>query len=385
MKKWLTEYEAEGLNLERFVRACAEKDVHLAGLHRKGKRLSFLAYEEDEPVISLLCEQGGWHMTRGKRHGAGRMLEAIRRRWLLCAFCVAALCALGVVSQVMWRIDIRGAGSYLAEMRAYLDAEGIHAPQWKRNVSPGQVRERLEYRYPQIAWIECGWRGTTLAITVHEGVPEGETMNIAGSSNVIAERDGVVDAVITLSGTPQVKSGDVVKAGQILILGEERGKDETTHPVAARGSVTARVWDAATIQMSTLERQTTYTGRQAERIWIETPWFALSPAPEAPFEQYDLRRKTQPLGGFFFPLILHQDTYLEAEIRTTNRDMEALKAEAAIGAMRKLREKIGTSAKLIDKWVEYCIIEDGILQAVAIGERHVEIGVREPTAPSPAR
>ena len=73
---------------------------------------------------------------------------------------------------------------------------------------------------------------------------------------------------------------DAVRAGQVLIRGEERGADGATVPVAARGAVIARCWLTHTVEMSMLEIRSEETGREAAVQQIVTPWFSLPAEPE---------------------------------------------------------------------------------------------------------
>ena len=79
-------------------------------------------------------------------------------------------------------------------------------------------------------------------VRLEEGVPPPEVANNDGSGDVVASSDGLIQRVTTYAGTPVVKAGDFVKAGQTLIRGEERGKDGTVQSVKARGEVIARQW-----------------------------------------------------------------------------------------------------------------------------------------------
>ena len=64
---------------------------------------------------------------------------------------------------------------------------------------------------------------------------------------------------------------------------------------------------------------------------------------------------------------------MEAHVTLQVRDTEQLKAEAAVAALRRLRQKTGVADDFVDKWVDYSMIEGEILDAVAYGERIVDI------------
>lgn len=381
MKEWLVDFTAEGLNLERFIRRAAEQGVLLSRLRRKGRTLYACVPERSLACIQQLCEQGGWRFQVGRRHGAGRVLDALGRRWVAGTVCMAAAVLVIAASMMMWRVEIVDGGSYAADLRMYLNKLGILPVQWKQAVDTAALRDTLEWRYPDVAWVEVGWRGMTLSITLHEGQPVGEATSLEGCCDVVASRDGIIERIITLAGTPQVQVGDLVHAGDVLIRGEERGAQETVHAVAARGTVMARVWDGASVRMSCYETQTTYTGRTQERMTVQTPWFPLWPDRSSDFAAQDVSVTTIPLGGLFLPFTVETKRCLEVELTQVMRDTEAVQAEAGVAALRKLRQKIGVGDKLVDKWVEYSMIKDGELQAVAYGERCIDIGERRDAVP----
>ena len=71
---------------------------------------------------------------------------------------------------------------------------------------------------------------------LEQGVPPPETAVLTGHADVVAAEDGVIKRLTAFAGTPAVKEGDFVRAGQVLIEGQEMGK-----AVKARGEAAARV------------------------------------------------------------------------------------------------------------------------------------------------
>ena len=94
-----------------------------------------------------------------------------------------------------------------------------------------------------------------------------------------------------------------------------------------------------------------------------------------------MRVSETPLGGVFLPLWVRRETRMEAEVTVRPREEGQLRAEAAVAALRRLREKIGIHDDLVDKWVDYCMIEGEVLEAVATGERLIDIGTPRRSGP----
>lgn len=373
MKGTMRSFTVEGLNIERFIRKAGEQGVQLSQMRRKGKKLHAMVEEDKIGLLQEIAAQGGWRYTDGAKHGLGRYIEAGRRRWTLLAAALACSVLLVTALQMVWRVEVTGEAIYKADAEQYLTQMGLRPFVWKKSVDTSALRDALEWRYPDVAWVDCGWRGTTLKIELVQGVPQGETITHLGSGDVIASRGGIVESIVTLAGTPMVKPGDVIQAGQLLISGQERSSGEETIPVMARGKVVARVWDSASVRMSLTELQTAYTGNQQETWTVLDPWFPLWSRSDSGYEVQDVTRSQMALGGLFWPFVLQKETYLEAETVTRTRTMAEMEAEAGAAALRLLRKKIGFHDEFVDKWVDCCMIEDEVIEAVAYGERLIDV------------
>ncbi len=370
---FLRTFTVEGLNLERFVAAAARQSISLTGLVRSGPRCIRAAAEDGAlSRLTALAEEGGWRLTIGPHTGIGKAIDRLLGRWLLVGAAAILLLLCFCATRVMWGVRIVDGGAYTADIRQALTEMNISAPMLRSRINPGKLRDALEWRYPKVAWFECGWRGMVLEIRAVEGSPTDSVLD-DGPCDVVASRDGIVSSIVTRAGTPVVKPGQTVRAGEVLIRGEERTSGGETRPVAARGSVFARVWDTASVKTSLYEQVTDYTGR-TQTVWtVVSPWFRCWQMPDSGFAQQDISVREYPLGGFFLPLTLRVETRLEANVTSAPRDLEELREENARAALMKLAEITGGKESLIDNWVNWSIIEDEILLSVATGERLVDI------------
>lgn len=379
MKAGYQQINVEGLNLERFITKAADGDIRLHAVRRTHPRaMSAIVKASQVFTLQEIADKGGWHLAVGRSYGIRTMLDWFRRRWFLAAVLIAAIVLILLAGQVVWRIEIQNAGPYEADLRNFLNERGIAPPMLKGNVDIGQLRTDLSWRYPRVAWTECGWRGMTLVIRMVEGVMPGESAAQA-SCDVIASRDGIIHSIMTYAGTPQVKAGDIVCRGQVLIKGDERTYDGNTKPVAASGVVMARVWDGAAVRIPTVEVETVYTGNKETAMMVKSPWFDLWMENPSAYESYDTKRTQVTLSSLFIPFTLIREERFEAEYHRSMRNMDELLSEAESAALRKLHEKTGFDESLVDKWVNCSMIDDEILQAVAIGERLIDIAVQSPS------
>ena len=378
---WSVRVTAEGVNLSRFVRRAGEAGIRLRRLKKiSGRSVTAMVREDDLPLLQDIIRSGGWRLTMGQRTGFGRTAHWVGRRGFFAAAMCMGVISLAICSQLVWRVEVVGGGAYRADILGAVEEMGIHPPLLRRQVELGKLRDALEWRYPRLAWVECGWRGTTLVIRPIAGELPEETETKGLAMDVVADRDGVVSSVVTVAGTPSVKPGDIVRAGDILIRGEEKTSEGAVRSVAARGSVKARVWVSASVLVPAWERITRYSGRQERTRTLRTPWFDLWGLDECSYEQYDTAVSEMTLCGIFIPVKMRTETRMEADITLQPRQREEMEREGYAAAVHKLKEKIGAEESMIDIWGNCSMINTENLLSVAVGELLVEIGRRVPVS-----
>ena len=160
----------------------------------------------------------------------------------------------------------------------------------------------------------------------------------------------------------------------MLIRGEERDADGETAAVYARGVVMARCWQSAVAKVPLYEVCSTETGRETETLLIRMPFgYWPAPWPEAPYLAYNTYVEEHPAGGAFFPLTAVRVIQKEVSMEYTRRDTEEVKKEAEEAALQQLKTMLN-SDEIIDKWADYCMIEDDTLAVSVTAERLVDIG-----------
>ena len=368
-----------GLNLERFMNTLQKEGVPLLSARRADRRtLECACYLRDLPRVRQLAGEKGWRVTRERPAQLAAVLGALRRRPGALVGAALALAAALVLSQFVWRVEINGAGPYRADIAAYLEEAG-YVPGARRDALDASALERnLTLRYPEVAWFHAYVSNVTLVVDVTRGVPMPDLPS-AQSGDVVALRDGIVDSVRVYAGTAAVQAGDAVRAGQVLIRGEERGADGAVVPVAARGAVIARCWLTHTVEMSLLEIRSEETGREAVVQEIETPWFTWPTEPDTPdFLASNAYITQTPVVGCFFPVWRKTTVLREVSLEYARRSEAEVRAEAGDAALERLKTLL-YGYEIIDKWVDYCMIEDDTLAATATAEWLMDIA-----GPAPA-
>ena len=199
--------------------------------------------------------------------------------------------------------------------------------------------------------------------------------------NIIAAKDGVIDRIQVYAGTPAVRPGDTVRKGDILIHGYEKRGNDATVPVRARGKITARVYLQESAAGHALGYISERTGRSAERFVLGLPFFRFSFSKEPDYLSSERETEVLHLTNVFLPVWVEKETIYEIALHEEASDISAVKAEISRLAMQKLLSQVSRNDEIIDKWLDYSMIEGGIILATATAEILTELSEFSPQTP----
>lgn len=362
------QFTLTGLNLERFLNTLQKEQITLVSARRLDHRtLRCVCRSSDVERIAALVQEKGWRMEKTAPVGIGaRIRHWLTRPGLLIGLVLAAV-LLAVAMRYVWVIRIVDAGPYQADMAAYLSEEGIKPGIPKEKVDAAALALWLQRRYPEVAWFRVYVNNVTLVVECTQGVPA-PALPQQDPGHLLAARDGVVQSVQVYAGTAMVRPGDLVRKGQVLIRGEERGADGEMVPVAARGRVVARCWQAETVRLPLQEIISQETGRNQAAYQLCTPWLCWPGTLETPeYLTYQMYLTDTPLGGCFFPVWQRRVEYREVALSNGQRPLAQVEQEAKTAAEKKLRQTL-RGYVLVEQWMETRMGEDGYVYATASGE-----------------
>lgn len=347
----------EGLNLARLLSQTHEKGIALENVVRADAfTLRVTCAKKDERALMSLCAERGYACARVRALRAYRAALFLRARPLMCAGLILTLLLAITATRFVFRVRVTGAGEYLGEVNAFLRENDIRAGLLKRDVDIESLRQTLEWRFPRVAWVRVTLRGLTLHIQVDKGAPPPDMPYRERAGDVTAACDGVIARLSVYAGTARVKAGDVVKKGQVLIEGVERGANDTPVPARARGEAMARVWESAQASVPAFDLVSAPTGNSARRVVYGAPGIERARGESPDYLAYDLERDMLPLVGAFVPVWIYRETYIEVSVEKAPRDEAVCREEALRAAERMLRANNPAADEMVDKWAVYSMI-----------------------------
>jgi similar to stage IV sporulation protein len=299
--------------------------------------------------------------------------------------------ALYLMTSFVWFIDVSGNHS-VDNKRIILTAAkyGVYQGAAKWNFSRSEVEEGMLRDISEISYAEIDIQGVKAHIKVVEKIiPKQE---ITGPCHMVAIKDGVVEDVLVLEGQANVKSGDVVGKGDILISGivfpekqdeiveedkenEEDKKDSNLpYEVRARGEVKARVWYEGYGECEMKSEKKLLTGQKKRVIYLETPWrsFTIKGQKETSYPLYTRQIKRNTLKTDWGEFILYRITLREqTQSIKEYRENDAVEI-ARQKAMKILRKRLGKSQKITDSKVEVLSSPSDLIIRVKVSVETIE-------------
>ncbi len=224
-------------NWERFMNMCRHHHIHLWNIKRKGDVVEFCMYTKDyrelyrfvgkSHVVPHLCEKKGLPFV----------WQSAIHDWTFTLGLVLFFVVLKVLSLFIWQINYEGQREYTKEsVNQEVEHLGVYPGMLKKNLDCDQLERSLRENYDNMSWVSAEEDGCVLNIKIKEGnavekIKESEEV----AYHLVAPCDGTVQSIVTKEGTAQVKKGDAVKKGDILIRGIVEVTDDSETVVARHG------------------------------------------------------------------------------------------------------------------------------------------------------
>ena len=379
MSRLRQSYLIRGLGLESLLNQAQKKGIPLYDICREGRSMRFSVPYAQHAEFEALCQALGFSPEKLPAQGGLKRLQQLSKRRSLLCLSIVSLAVLWGLLQFIWRIEVTGAGIYTGEINRYLLENHIQTGIFKRSLQTEKICNDLMYLLPKLTWVRTSVQGTTLRIEATQGTSLAGTAVGLQTGDLVASQDGIIAKIDVFSGTACVKRGDTVRKGDVLIRGEEAGiYHESKAAVHAAGRVMARVWKQESADISMRAMESHETGRTVTAVNIATPWKVLHRAEEPSYLTYDRDISVLPIVGVWVPIWEETITYQEVSLEPVLRDSEEAKAEAGLLAMEKLVTSCNKSDEIIDKRLNFSMIEGDTIHATATAELIADIGLFVP-------
>lgn len=216
-----------GYAVERFLNACGYRGILLWGITPLENACEMNIRIADFRKLKPVMKKTGTRVVILKRIGLPFFFYRYRHRKLF--FFGAAACAVLIflLSGLVWDIDIRGNLMYTDEtILEFLASKEIQSGMLKTQVDCERIAKDIRKEYADVIWVSASVQGAKLKIQLKENTDASgiETESEAQKEekvpmDLVADRDCVITEIVPRTGMIQVRPGDTVKEGEILVSG----------------------------------------------------------------------------------------------------------------------------------------------------------------------
>ena len=209
-----------GNSPERFLNLCCNKQIFLWNLTRIGDEYQFNItiknFKKLRPIVKKTRMRP--HIT--KKIGFPFFMHRYRKRKVFFAGIFICCILVYLMSLFIWDINILGGAKYTPEaVMKFLNQNDIYTGIHKKKVNCQEIEDTIRLAYNDIGWVSAEIKGTRLIIKITETNMPAPAEKAIEPSHIVATKNGIVQTIITRTGTPKVKIGDVVKKGDIIVSG----------------------------------------------------------------------------------------------------------------------------------------------------------------------
>ena len=224
MFRWIRGWvhlSVEGSGRERFLNLCRNRGMVVWNIISGECGYTCCMYRSDYLDCGDLVRKAGVKVTCIREYGFPGYLLRYRKRQAFFAAFFLCLWLNWFASLHLWEIQIENNLYYtddqiLSCLKEYGILKGIR----KSKVDCEAIEQELRDTFERISWSAVSVEGTVLKVNVAENYGTLEAVIAdAKPGDLVAETDGVVKTLVVRKGIAQVKPGDSVTRGQVLISG----------------------------------------------------------------------------------------------------------------------------------------------------------------------
>ncbi len=209
---------------------CSNHGILLWEIHRLENGYEMKIGLADFWKLRPIARKTGTRAVVLERYGLPFLIRRIRKRKIFVIGLPCCLAFLIAMSQFVWAIDFEGNHSLTDDvLMRFLEEQKTTFGIPKNQVDIEALEAKLRESFDVITWTSIRLDGTKLILQIRENdLPlddakqeENELLTelVNDASDLISNAEGIVYSVLTRQGIPQIREGDLVKKGDLLVSG----------------------------------------------------------------------------------------------------------------------------------------------------------------------
>lgn len=283
-------FSASGKFPEKFINLAAKAGVSLFEVKKHGDILSCSVMASEYSALRRIARKSEVKIKIKEKHGFPFFIRQYKKRKGILVGMVCFGLTLYFLSLYIWSVDVQGAAMLdKNELNALMNDLGVCAGTLKSKLDTPMIEKTMMNSFGDISWVSANIKGSVLSLELKERVEPPKIIPKTAPCNVKANNDGQVVRMEIYAGTPEIKYGDAVVKGQLLINGfveDDFGMCNIRH---ADGKIFALTKHELKKEVDLCQTEKQFTGktivrRRVKVFGVELPLTLMS-APEEGYEK----------------------------------------------------------------------------------------------------
>ena len=345
----------EGYYIERFINISRSKKYMMWNIKKCNEINMELNIEiKDFKEFCKIAKKTQCKIKIKAKKGLPFLIEKYKKRKVFLLFLCLIIFAIILSSNFIWNIDIiEENGENLENVMEDVKNAGLNIGKFKSKIDTKEIINKIRLNRKDIAWMGIELKGTNAIVKIVKASEKPDIIAEDEYCNIVSDKDGVITKINAQNGTANVKVGDTIKKGDILINGWMEGKYTGIRYVHAKGNVEARVWytKSKKIEYKTTEKEE--TGRIDTVYAMKINKFKINfPKKLSNFEIYDTietENKVRIFSNFYLPISVIKTINKEQKLVDKTYSIEEAKELGTQELEQELMEEIKDIEKIVNK------------------------------------
>lgn len=215
-----------GYSPERFMNLCTNRHIVLWGVTGCNGCYTMYLCLSDFFALKDIVRKTKTRVAVLERHGLPFLMQDVRKRKMFAAGILFCLFFLMIMSRFVWAIELEGNLMVTDdELFNFLKAQGVSYGVSKSSLNLEELEAAIREEFSQVTWTSARLDGTRITVQIKENdLPTREERSLDAQkyedgADLTALKPGTVASILTRAGVPQVKEGDTVEKGTLLVSG----------------------------------------------------------------------------------------------------------------------------------------------------------------------
>ena len=357
----------KGYYIERFINICKNNKITIWNLKRKDNiELNLNVRIKEFKEISKIAKKTGCKVKIKNKKGIPFLLHRYKKRKIFLIFLIFIILLIGLSSCFVWNVEIEEENGYeLENIREDIEKAGLKSGVFKGKINTKEIINKIRLERKDIAWMGIELKGTNAIVKLVKSDEKPEIINEDEYCNIISDKEGIITKISVQNGTANVKVGDTVNIGDVLVNGWIEGKFTGIRYVHSLAEIEAKVWYTESIKIPYNATETKYTGNEEEKYGIKFNNFQINFTKKySKFKIYDTietENKIKLFSDFYLPISIVKTTYKEQEKVEKTYTVEEAKNIGIKQLEEKLDGKIENKDNIVNKNINTYEQADGVL------------------------